>query len=215
MPSFRRHRAFRRRRARRRNRRRVRRVRFRRRRRMAMDPERKLASEDIATEQVTAGGAVRFLNGVGQGVTDFQRIGKQILCLSSTIHLELLINPNNTACFVRLALVQMKQPNGEELDSDELWLDPGTVASAFSLRNLPFVFKFRILWKRVVRLDAAKANVQLKITRNFRIITRMMNVGAQATAVITGSLWLVYMCNITDAANQPSIVASSRIRYVG
>ncbi len=210
MPNFRRRRPKGVRRRKRRPRRRLRMS-----RRIALDPERKVKDTTIGLFSVASVGSSFFLNGVAQGSNINQRQGMQQLGLSQLVTYTLTVNQNFSQQEVRIALVLYKQPNQVNIFPNHVYDGLGTDAAVISHRFLQHALKFKVLWSRTHRLTVEKQTVVATVMRNFRIKTRWANAQDGAGDILTGGLYLIAMASTGTVADQPTMMAECRYRFVG
>ncbi len=204
------------RRSRPRRRRRARPRRRMRRRRAVLDPERKFTEVFPAVLSVSSAGTVSIVNGVPEGTAPINRIGMQMLNLSSLITYSWTINgTNNAAVVVRCALVLYKQPRLLTLDIADIWTRIGTADAAISPRVLVDALQYKVLWTRTHTLNFAKQQVTRTMMNNRRFKVRFSGTGGAASDVFTGSLWFIAVSDTAVAGSLPSLKFHSRTRFVG
>ncbi len=210
------HRRFSRRSRPRRRRRRRPRRRMMRRRRVVLDPERKFTDRFPGSTAITFSGNVTYINGVVQGVDVTNRIGMQMLTLSSMISYTLRVNPtSNFAVDVRVALIHFKQPRGLNLALVDVWELIGTAAAVISPRVLQEALQYKILWKRTHRVSFQDPVHTRTVVRNHRIKTRFTGAGAGTGDTESGALFFVAVSTTDILAELPTLEFHSRVRFVG
>lgn len=128
---------------------------------------------------------------------------------------------------IYIALIQDMQTNGAQLNSEDVFTNPGAIAglAANPFRDLQYSRRFKVLAKKVITLinpnlgGAAAAFIQNGITKPF-MFNLKCNIPVNFTATTEGvssvadnSLHLVAYCSDTTTA--PQIRYNSRIRFVG
>lgn len=181
-------------------------------------------------------GTFLCLNGVAQGDTASTRDGAQISMRS--IEIEGVVTcpaqTNQTAVeyapSIFLALVLDTQTNGAQLNSEDVYANPGAnaITAAYPVRNMSNTERFKVLkrWKFRMPVPAVTydgTNIeQSGVQMPFRCFK---NLGGLKTKWVTGntdgvvggivdnSLHLIGWCNDTGMA--PSVSYNSRLRFVG
>lgn len=208
-------------RGRRKRRRRSRRFRgrrsFRRRRMVALDPERKNIG-GIFTRNVSFNGTVDLLNGVPQGVTANERLGRQHLNLSMLLKYRVTMNPVlSIPTLVRVALVWDKQANMQLMVAQDLWDQTQTIYAPLGGRLLLNGLRFKVLWSRTHRVDLGdQMRWHQRFTR-FRLKTRYVGAQGAITNITSGALYLVMISDAdnTVADSIPILDVFHRLRFVG
>lgn len=206
---------FRRRTNRRRRRRRPRRRRrFRRSRRMSIiDPEKKALGFVLLGQAVNTAGALNFLNGMPQGITQNDRIGRQILMLSVFCRWEMALNPLTTQpAVMKMWLVHVSQPAGIQLAFMDFLQNP--TIPTLSPRNLNNLGAFSVLWTTSRVLNIVRPNPKGVFMKKFRIKARYDAPGDQVADCDTGALYLCYASN-DPTPTPPSLSFDLRLRYTG
>ncbi len=188
-----------------------------RRRRVMLDPERKSVENNVNNQVLFSTGFILPLNLVDQGVTETERIGRQMLCVSNLISYTLTINL--TSIFpveIRTALILFKQPNGVALNIAEIWDSVGAGSLAVvGHRDLFNVRRYKILWTNTHRLSPAKQTLITTKFKPLRVVTLFDNAVGATANLQTGALWFVAQSTTNLTANAPTITVDSRTRYVG
>lgn len=178
-------------------------------------------------------GTVNCISAPAQGDGESNRDGKSIKLLS--VHVNGMVTAARQAdqtaadgsseCFV--ALVLDTQTNGAQLNSEDVYTNPGADASLCShpLRNLQYSKRFKILKYKIFTLQNPTmawdgTNIeQSGIQRSFRMDTRLNlpvtfnATGAGVSSVVDNSLHIIAGTNGTQLV--PLISYNARVRFVG
>jgi len=175
------------------------------------------------------------LNAIAQGDTESTRDGKQVMCKSAFVTGVCTI-PFQTAAAagtqmtvptVFIALVQDCQTNGAQLNSEDVFVNPGgTPMSASLLRNLQYTSRFKVLdstqltfqpfpiWNAsATTADVVGQSMPFKLSWNGDMPTNYTGTTAVVGAIQDNSLHVVAFTNNVD--NTPFLVYNSRVRFVG
>lgn len=144
------------------------------------------------------------LNLVPSGTGVGERVGLQIL--NKSVHVNCLINfdPACTEAFARcrVLLVWMKQPDGYDLDSPQLW-DNGTSGTEL-FTSWQDRKTFKVLYDKTFTLTPTFHPAQrLTIRKKIEKVTEFDYDGY----ISTGSLWVVGLSDIATGNNPPIVAA--------
>jgi len=171
------------------------------------------------------------LNAIAQGDGESQRDGKQICVKSCYVVGNVLIPPlanqtaGSTVPTIFIALVLDKQSNGAQLNSEDVFVNPGANATvaASPLRNLEYTSRFQVLDSVLIEPHMLAAsydgtNIEtfglvcpFKLSHNGDIITNFSDTTAVIANIVDTSLHIVAFSTATG----PSLSYNSRVRFVG
>lgn len=178
-------------------------------------PEKKNIDQDTAA-MVTFGQStanLQLLNGIAQGATENQRIGRSVDMVSMTYKWVGAVAPTTTgASPLRLLIVYDKQPNGVALTA----LNVLQVDSIESLMNLSFSKRFIILVDEEIE-SVGTAGPQAWFKKGYRSLNlpaEFTGNGGTVASIETGSVYaLVYQTGGLLIAS-PNSQLYTRIRYI-
>jgi len=172
------------------------------------------------------------LNAVVQGDDDVNRNGRRIYATSIYINgaissaAQTGVNTHDVVPVVFIALVLDRQTNGAQLNSEDVFTNPGAAASLASspFRNLDYSKRFKVLATRMIKMDQPSAagysttQEQAGQYKNFKIwvnlhnmpMTYKSNVG-DVTDCIDNSLHMIVFTQ--DTSLVPKIQYNSRLRF--
>lgn len=177
---------------------------------------------------------VLCLNGVPQGDTMSSRDGSKIAMKSIQIEglcrVDFQINQTAADCppVVTVALVLDTQTNKAQLNSEDVFSNPGTIAPSCALRNMSYTERFKVLKKKVLRfpslpitydgtnLEQAGVNIPFKMfVKLGGLQTKFDNstTSGYCSTIIDNSLHLIAFADNTSTPSELSY--NSRLRYVG
>ena len=153
----------------------------------------------------------------------------------TSVHLngDIFFNPQtnqtvlDTPVKVLVALVWDKQTNGAQLNSEDVFTNPGGIAglAASTFRNLQYSKRFDVLWKKVFTFNTQVAtydgtNVETGGAIRNWVINKRVNIPVEfkattagVSSVVDNSLHVVAFAS--DVESAPSIRYNARIRFVG
>jgi len=171
------------------------------------------------------------LNSIAQGDGESQRDGKQICVKSCYVTGNVVIPPladqtaGTTVPQIFVALVLDKQSNGAQLNSEDVFVNPGAnaIVAASPLRNLEYTSRFQVLDSVLIepRMIAASydgTNIEtfgmvcpFKLSSNSEFITNYSDTTAVIANIVDTSLHIVAFSTATG----PTLSYNSRVRFVG
>ncbi len=163
-----------------------------------------------------------LLNGMADGTTNTERVGKRIKMESLYMQFAVEKLPADVVenGYVRLMIVYDNQPNGTLPTWTQLLLLPGTgnpVAELLAPNNLNNSQRFRTLFEK--RLKFSNGFVEGKLIRKFLSLKGLSPVyngaGAGVGNMQSGALLLCCCGHITTGGNVPTITGTTRLRFVG
>ncbi len=179
---------------------------------LVLDPERKFGDLNSGVPS-TVDGTILFLNNIGGGSANTQRIGVQVINTSSLIMANVDMANGTTPATVKMWLVLDKSPNGELVTFNE-FLATGLLKTTFP-RNLGHTLRLQVLWTRTMSFDVFNANKHVKMFKRLRFKSRWLGALNGIANLQSGALYLLHASDIAAAANPPFIELSHRLRYVG
>jgi hypothetical protein len=178
---------------------------------------------------------VLCLSAPAQGNAEQNRDGRKMTIKSVFVNGIINVPPQDgissgngkEACKVYVALVQDKQSNGAQENSEDVFINPGANAllAASPLRNLEYTSRFRVLSVfeedipvPTISYDSADieqsgAMRHFKLSKKVNIPVTFTDSTAGVAQVMDNSLHIVAYTNNTDLA--PTLSYNSRIRFVG
>lgn len=192
-----------------------------------------VAPSDAAGGELNPSATV-LLNTVAQGVTESQRIGRQIkmqsIQINGMIHMPVQTNPSvlDTHPSVFLAVVLDTQTNGVTINSEDVYKNPSADPSlaAHPFRNLEQVQRFKILKSTQLKLTPVligfdgttmeQSGTQTPFTMYIKLnglITNFCGTTSDVANIVDNSLHIIgYASNL---GYTPSISYNARLRYTG
>lgn len=196
-----------------------------------------LVSSALAAPTAAAGGeqdpaTLLALNAIAQGDGEQQRDGKQVCIKSVYVSgvVDVPVQANLTAGtidpLIYVALVLDKQTNGAQLNSEDVFVNPGAsaVTAASPLRNLQYTSRFQVLDSVVLHpparqlsfdgtnIESSGTRVPFKLSNTSDIITNYIATGAVVAAIQDHSLHVIAYTSTTTGA---TISYNARVRFVG
>ncbi len=185
-------------------------------RRMVLDPERKFHELAVDTVAVTTAGQSALTNAdIAHGLSEQQRIGNQILCVSLFTKYTMILGTSGEPSNVKIALVHMLQPGGVGITLNQVWTDLGTDGAIIGMRAINTAKRFKILWQRTHALTLETATVHNHMFSRLRLVTRYSAASGNVASLQSGALYLIFVSDRGAVADQPTIVIKTRLRYVG
>lgn len=202
-------------RRRRHKRRRFRRGRMVRRRRVVLDPEQKQLDIGV-TLAIQNPGFLQLLNGLAEGSTVNQRIGRRCVMTSVLVNYCLVLDVGNVApiCY-RMSLVRDKFPQGVAPNPNQVYNGQGTIRAPLGFRVLNNANRFQILWTRSLRLDLALQSRQGSVFTRMRISTRFNGPTNAIEDIENNALYIYLSSDTTGASAAPPMTLNIRSRFVG
>lgn len=196
--------------------------------------ELKVKDTAIDLDFANANGSAALLNGLYQGSTFYNRVGRRVVIKKIGLHLQ--ITPNSDAAAVipaqtcRILLVQDRQWNsaaGPLLAPTVLadQIDETTIStSSLSFNNLQWRDRFRVLMDKFYQFPPYNVSVQPSsgqngwlLKRNIRLNLPVTYTGVDGFAanIATNALWLLVLGETTVASGEfYTLSGSARIRFV-
>ncbi len=169
----------------------------------------KFINDDNNSSNPSTTFALTLENGLTQGNTTSTRIGASVDLVVWQLNMRLTVNASATNTFVRVLLVQDKQPNGAAFTSADL-----LTSSTVNAMQLPASQnRFVIYVDEVFALAPNWKTNQVKTFRvdlNFQTLYGLGNAGTIAD-ITSNSLYLCTLSN--EATNTPLMSWSSRVWY--
>ncbi len=190
----------------------------------ATDQERKFIDvvfDDVAVNDTTTAASIFPLNGIGEGVSNEERIGRKILMRS--VYLQLSVEKSaadvTLTGYVRVMVLLDRQANSALPTFANILDLPGTgnpVVELMSPNNLNTSKRFVTLYE--TRMPFYKGFVEGRILQKFlplNFTTQYNNPGGTIAQIISNSLLLCLTGHITSGGNVPIFSGNVRLRYVG
>jgi len=172
------------------------------------------------------------LNAIAQGDGEQQRDGKQVCIKSVYVSgvVDVPVQANLTAGtvdpLVYVALVLDKQTNGAQLNSEDVFVNPGAsaVTAASPLRNLQYTSRFQVLDSVLLHpparqlsydgtnIESSGTRMPFKLSNTSDIIANYIATGAVIAAIQDHSLHVIAY---TSSATGATISYNARVRFVG
>jgi len=172
------------------------------------------------------------LNSIAQGDGEQERDGKQVCIKSVYVSgvVDVPVQANLTAGTVDptiyVALVLDKQTNGAQLNSEDVFVNPGAsaVTAASPLRNLQYTSRFQVLDSVLLHpparqlsydgtnIESSGTRMPFKLSNTQDIITNYIATTAVVAAIQDHSLHVIAY---TSSATGAVISYNARVRFVG
>lgn len=166
-----------------------------------------------ATLPTNTNGTLILLNALSQGTAYNQRTGISIKIASIEVEGFCTLNASATTDFIRVSLIQDKQPNGSSANYGNVY-DLATAVAPLSFRNQATVDRFVVLKNWKIDLDTnGRALVKFKCYLKLNEHTKY-NAGNAGTIadIATNAFYLTFAGNLS--ANFSTINYNCRIRFI-
>jgi len=189
-------------------------------------PEKKIKDVSIVTA-VRDTGSIALLNGLSLGTSITTRIGQKVVVKS--IHFKIYMEaaqftatPTVMPTALRCMLIWDNQPNTQTPALSDIIEDASNTVALVSSQFTGYLSRFRILWDKRYTLTNAISNIQAPKNNDYDEIFLKTNLlisysdtnNGDIQDIITGAIFFVAVSDSAGAANDVSVYAYSRIRYV-
>lgn len=157
----------------------------------------------------SAGGttSLTLLNGLTQGISETQRIGRKVTFTKEMIRLSMKLTdaagtgPPVDGCVLRVMVVQDRQCNGSPIMLTDLLV----TATTTSFNNLEFGKRFYVHkdMRMTFDVDSNSATRNISINLKRRVHTTFGGIGSAISNIATNSLYLIL---ITDTYTSPDVL---------
>ncbi len=151
------------------------------------------------------------LSAIAQGITDSQRIGRQVTPISLYVKAFAAVGDTYNRC--RLIVVQDTNSCGSVPSVSDILQNTGSLLSTISTREDSTLSRFRTLYDKVVTVDTATPSKAFP--KKFIKLDRSLKMTWESTAGTSPSANQLYMVQISDssAATHPTMAHYMEFRY--